>query len=306
MKDDGPTSPVHPKLKVLMQSPVNLAAVGEQTGPRQGRVWGQGHRQVHRLKTTGWLLSIDMTCSTEHGDAAGTLQVSYLCRSTQRNVRTGTPNWCCLPPLTTGLEHLQYPLHSGVDMRRTLVSIGACCLVLDSRPPPSHLQIRPTPASNGVRVHRLVLARLKQLVACTGHSTNSTQSGRPAEWRSSGQLRADHDGTGETCGVSIMQQDLHTWEARLTGAYCRQVGPALHSRRSPSREQQLLPPPPGLCPYKESRKEISPGSPGLDLPQVPVCSQSYPLLDFCFASGPRPVSMPASSPSSSVLSSHPA
>lgn len=103
---------------------------------------------------------------------------------------------------------------------------------------------------------------------------------------------ADHDGIGETCGVSTMQQDLHI---------------ALHMRGSLDRRMLYV----GVahlvssnfCPllkaHARTRKVVRRSAQvvlGLIYPRYPPLPSPptrhppphpYPLLNFCFAFGPR-------------------
>lgn len=112
--------------------------------------------------------------------------------STQYTVRTATPNSCSLPHLTTGLEHLQHPLHSGPDMLRTLsplVLAGWTLSVLRPQsspdPPDPGLPIAvrfPVPSSR--RRFESLLARWCRTVWTVRHRSaqhNMASQGRPGQ-----------------------------------------------------------------------------------------------------------------------------
>lgn len=251
MKDDGSTCPVRPKTRVLMQCPGNLAAVGEQTRRRRGRVWSQAavrstaagrlsgrlatgrrHQLPTMRRARGWYSqSIGiLLCTTACGACTtGTVR--------GHTVRIVTPNSCSLPHLTTGraLEHLQrrstpdptcaepclhWRWHAG---RLAGWTMDIVCLYtplpLPPAPRPSHLQIRPTPAFQSLSgsSSRPLDPGLSPCWPVGAGRTGSTthaitarhnRAGQPGQPRAA-HGKTDRDGTGEACGASSMQQDLH-------------------------------------------------------------------------------------------------
>lgn len=225
----GPTSPVRPKTKVLMQCPGNLAAVGRTDctlerprlgvkSPVKSPVRTPSYRAstwtVHNAARM-WLVHLKYrhlagqyrlctSTGTVHSIPYGQSRlIRAVCRISPQNSST-----CSIAPLRT-------------RPAQNLVYIGAGrvwqtehCLSVRLPPPPeaNSRSARPRP-SNRCQVLRPVLSTpvrgpCSPVGAGEQHDTDQHITIGQRQVRA-GQGKADRSGIGETCGVSTMQQDLH-------------------------------------------------------------------------------------------------